>query len=425
MLSSFRLGLVLTLAVAAAACERVPLLAPTESTIIVAADTSVLAPGGRAQITATVAEQGGTPVQNGTLVRFSATLGRVEPAEVETRGGSATATFIAGTSSGTAEIRATSGAAGAATIGEGANATSSNIVRITIGGAASASVVVSADPSRLGPAGGTTTITASVLDTAGNRLSGVPVTFSTDAGSLSSSSALTDGNGDARVSLTTSRTAKVTARTGGGDSGRTGEVTVTIAPASTLSLSLSASSVQAGSSVTLTVTAAADTSPRVVVNWGDGTTTDLGTISGGGNGRPVAHVYQSPGSYTITAVATADGGTFTASTSVSVTARPAISVNLAANPTTATRCTPITFTAQTGGDTNASFSSFRWTIDSNESSEDHTVTTSGNQLTRVFWQTGRKTVSVTAETTDGRSGDAQTQVVITETTPPSDGSNCR
>ena len=34
-----------------------------------------------------------------------------------------------------------------------------------------------------------------------------------------------------------------------------------------------------GSPVTLTVTPAAGTSPRVVMDWGDGTTTDLGVVT--------------------------------------------------------------------------------------------------------------------------------------------------
>ena len=41
-------------------------------------------------------------------------------------------------------------------------------------------------------------LTAIVSDASGNRLAGVPVTFATDAGVLASTSATTDGNGEAR-----------------------------------------------------------------------------------------------------------------------------------------------------------------------------------------------------------------------------------
>src|SRR5688572_28326859 len=128
MLSRFSIAVVVLVAAAATACEKVPLLAPTASTISISAQSRSLAPGGTTEITAAVVESGGTPVQNGTLVRFSASLGRVDPAEVETRGGIATTTFIAGATSGTAQVRATSGAASG-----GDGTTAANLVEIAIG----------------------------------------------------------------------------------------------------------------------------------------------------------------------------------------------------------------------------------------------------------------------------------------------------
>lgn len=403
----------LLLVAAVAGCQKVPLLGPTGSTISVSAASTVLAPGASTQVSATVVESGGTPVHDGTLVRFSATLGRLDPPEVETRGGTATTTFIAGTESGTAQVRATSGAAAG---GEGEAA--ANVVSIMVGGAAATVVTVSASPSRVGPTGGTVTVVASAVDAAGNRLVGVPITFSADVGSLSSNSAITDANGDARVNLTTERQAVVTARVGD----KSGTVTVTVATAGTVSLTTAPNNpVPFGTPVTLTVTPAADTTPRVVVNWGDGAVEDLGVVPAP---RTVTHGYQGAGSYTIVANATADGQTFSSSTVVTIAARPAINVNVAAAPTSGARCTPFTFTAETGTDPTASFSSYRWTIDSNADAEDETVTTSGNRLTRVFANTGTKTISVTATTTDGRTGDGQTQVVVTQTTPPSSGNTC-
>ena len=423
MLSCFRLGLVLTLAVAAAACERVPLLAPTESTISVTADTTVLPPGGRTQITASVAEQGGTPVQNGTLVRFSATFGRVEPADVETRGGIATTTFIAGTASGTAQIRATSGGAGGTT-GEGANAVAANIVEIRIGGAAAAALIMSANPSRVPPGGGTTTIVAAVLDASGNRLPSIPVTFSTDNGSLSSSSAITDASGEARVTLTTSReaTVKGTATVGsggtGGTTGATGEIKVTVGTAPTLTLTLQSQTVAAGSPVQLTVLPAADA--RVVVDWGDGSTTDAGNIAGGtAGGRALIHTYQSAGVYTITATATAEGATFTSSVTVNINPRAPINVTVSASAGPHNQCTPVTFTATPAPTATEPVSSYRWTIASNASNENETITTTGNTITRAFQNPGRKTVSVVVSTPDGREGNGETQIVVQEpATPP-------
>ena len=70
---------------------------------------------GVTEISAYVIEQAGTAVQNGTSVRFTTSLGRVDPVEVETHNGMATTTFFAGDVSGVAEVRATSGNAGAGT----------------------------------------------------------------------------------------------------------------------------------------------------------------------------------------------------------------------------------------------------------------------------------------------------------------------
>jgi hypothetical protein len=104
------------------ACEKAELLEPTMSTITVSAPTQVLASGGSAEITAYVLEESDTPVRNGTTVRFSSALGRIESVEAQTTNGLATTTFFADSSSGVAEIRATSGAAG-----EGTDST--NVVR--------------------------------------------------------------------------------------------------------------------------------------------------------------------------------------------------------------------------------------------------------------------------------------------------------
>jgi hypothetical protein len=96
---------------ASSACDKVPLTAPVASTISVSALSTALPPGGSTEVIAVVTEEAGTPVQNGTLVRFSTTSGRVDPAEATTRDGLARTTFTAGSTAGTAKITATSGAA--------------------------------------------------------------------------------------------------------------------------------------------------------------------------------------------------------------------------------------------------------------------------------------------------------------------------
>jgi hypothetical protein len=122
-----RVQLVILGAVMVTACESSPLVAPVASTISVFSSATALAPGGTAEVSAVVIEEAGTPVHDGTVVRFTATLGTVEPAEAETRDGVATTIFTAGSTAGTAQIAAESG--GAIPLGE----TGTNFVEITIG----------------------------------------------------------------------------------------------------------------------------------------------------------------------------------------------------------------------------------------------------------------------------------------------------
>ena len=62
-------------------CDKVPLLAPTESVITLVSNRAVLPINGTAQIVAIVIEQSGTPAHNGTLVTFTTTLGTLDPRE--------------------------------------------------------------------------------------------------------------------------------------------------------------------------------------------------------------------------------------------------------------------------------------------------------------------------------------------------------
>jgi adhesin/invasin len=401
------IGAIAAASLAWAGCDRVPLLAPSGSTVALSAAATSLPTSGRTEVTAFVVESGGTPVHNGTRVRFSATLGRMDPAEVETRGGVATTTFVAGTASGTAEVRATSG--GATATGEGE--TPSNVVTIRIGAAAAESIAISASPVNLSAAGGVVTVTAAAFDGSGNGLSGVPIAFSTTAGTLSAFSATTDENGDARVFLTTTRTADVTARVGSGEDARTVEVTVTVGTASTIGLSVSPADPDAGETVTLTVTPtipAGGDPPRVVVAWGDGSQSNLGVVS---TARIATHTYSAAGTYAINATSTSDGVTSVASTSVTVKALGPVGVNISASSSTPKRCTPVTLTAEPTP-AGAVISRYEWEIVSNVEAENAEATTTGTKFTAVFKETGTKTILVSAFTADGRRGDGQTTIVV-------------
>lgn len=408
-------GLVIVAASLAAGCDKAQLLAPTQSTITVSAPARFLPPGGSTDVTAFVVEQAGTPVQNGTTVRFSATTGRVDPVEVQTRNGLAITTFFAGTSSGVARISATSGGATGGT-------NNTNVVEITVGAAAVSNVAVGAAPTSISSAGGTSLITATALDQSGNPVPGVTVVFSTTAGTLSASSAATDANGRASVSLATNREAEVTARVGAS----TAMVIVRVNVQGTVTLQCRGSEASASSSCTHTVgspvtfTAARGTTPTGAaaissarLDFGDGTSASLGNLA---SSTTVNHVYQSPGTYTATLTATdANGETTSASVSVNMTPQPTLSVTFTASESTKTTSSARwTFTAsprEGGSDASGKVKVYRWNFGDGDTAE-----TSGPNTSHVYTSNGRKTVTLEVETTDGRKATAREEIIVTFST---------
>jgi hypothetical protein len=273
------------------ACDRVPLMAPSQSTVTVTSATLVLPAGGSTEVTAFVAEQGGTPVQNGTVVRFTTNLGRVDPVEAQTRNGLAITTFHAGDTSGVADVRATSGSAGGTSSGSGATTTSTNAVQISVGAAAVDAVVLRANQTSVPFNGGSVDLTATVTGVGGRVLSGVPVTFLSTEGTLNPTSGITDAAGETRTTLTTNRAATVTAKAGTKDSNQVAIVRRDAPPVASVTLAASAAAATLmGQSVTFTATVSvagdANEARPVSYRWIFGDDTSATT-----NGNIVTHVY--------------------------------------------------------------------------------------------------------------------------------------
>ena len=285
----------LTVLLLAGACQKVPLLAPTGSSINLTATATTLPINGSTNLIAQVLESGGTPPQNGTLVTFTTTLGTIQPAEAETNGGRVVVKFLAGSTSGTANIIASSG---------GATITADKAIKILIGGAAVDNVSLTASSSTVPPAGGTVTLTAAANDASGNRLSGVPVSFSASAGTLSAPVVNTDQNGVAVTTLSTSRKATVNATAG---SKKSPDVVIDVNTGPAISLSApTPASPTVGQTVTFTITLAVPGASgaavrSVIVDFGDGSPTQSTGLAAT---TPVSHVYTSPGTYTAKATAT-------------------------------------------------------------------------------------------------------------------------
>ncbi len=408
----------------ASACDKMPLLAPSGTVITLFPVSSTVPLNSDTEIVATVIEQGtaaappatpptngtgtgtgtgttstpttgaGTPVQNGTVVTFTTTIGRIEPSEARTSNGQVRVRFFSGNQSGIATITAFSGGA------------SGKLENLRVGTAAVERVVVSANPQTLGPSGGTAEISARVEDAGGLAVTNVPVTFTASAGQLSPNPSNTDGNGIARTTLTTSREANVTATV----AGKTSEqLTIGLNPRTGVGITGPTNPIAAGQPAVFTVNVSANANIRnVEVSWGDGSSTTLGAISAS---TPVQHTYKESGTFNVTATA-ADANGFSESVGTVVTILPAQppAVIITASDTTPAINQVITFTATVSGNT-SSILQFQWDF-----GDGTTATTTSPQINKSYGSPGTKVITVTVTQAAGPSGTGQTTVNVGTTT---------
>ncbi len=413
----------LALVLSAVACDKVPLLAPTGSVITLFPAANSVPLNGTIEIVATVIENGtastpttgtgtgtgtgttpatttttttragaGTPVQNGTLVSFTTTLGTIEPREARTQNGEVRVRFTAQGQSGLATITAFSGGA------------SGRIENLKVGSAAAERLLVSATPQTLGPSGGTATVSARVEDASGAGIPGVSVTFTSDAGSLSSSSAVTDQNGVASVTINTSRAAKVTANV----AGKTADVTISLNPRTGVTLTGPSTPVSAGVPATFTVGVGSTANVRdVTIDFGDGDRQSLGALSGS---TTISHTYTNAGTYNVRATAIdASGFTEQVGTSVSVLPGQPPAVTITASNNNPSVGETVILTAQVSGAT-STVVRYEWNFGSGAIPA--TAETTGNRATVSYTTTGTKVVTVRVVQASGPSGEGTTAIVV-------------
>jgi PKD repeat protein len=387
--------------VALAACQHTPLTAPTGTAITLVANTNVLSVNGSTDITAILVQGSevttttggngnqnsgttagtGVPVRDGTVVVFSTTLGRVEPAEAKTDGGKVTVRLIADGRSGTATVSAFSGPA-------------TKTLPVTIGAAAASRILVAASPQALPFTGGTSTITATVQDQQGNGLLGVPVTFSTSAGSLGSGSGVTDASGNAFTTLSTTAAATVTASSGGASGTLSGTVAITIKPRTTVTLT-TPTAITASVPALFTVGVGTNTIVTdVVVDFGDGEKQPLGSISASQN---VSHVYGDSGSYQVTVTATdSEGNRTPIQTAVVVAPLSAVGT---ANPTIAVLGNSVLFTVTVS--TGALIDHYDWDFGEVGFPDSKITGSKSNSINHVYRIKGTKVITVIVYPTKG------------------------
>jgi hypothetical protein len=253
---------------------------------------------------------------------------------------------------------------------------------------------------------------------------GVLVTFNADQGTLSSSTAMTNAAGEARVTLTTGQETNVTA-TAGTKTSAAVRVTVRAGPIVSLACTppsgtgncagLQASAASNSAIVLLTVTKPTGSSAlrNATLDFGDGESLSLGNLASGSTS--VSHAYSGPSgstprSYTATVrVEDVNGESASASTSVVVSPRSAIGVSLAsAGETAVATGQRWTFTATAIGVADpGTIQSYSWDF-----GDDAEVTTSGGTTAHVYTSEGKFTVTVTIQMVDGRSASATTEILI-------------
>jgi PKD repeat protein len=220
-------------------CDKASPVAPGGTIISVSASPQKIGLHGQSTITVIGRKPDGNPLNTGTELRLTATLGSIDPIVTVDRNGVATATFRADGRLGTAMITAATGgsvgAGGTGTGGTGTGGSSSGTLTATISvqvGEAAGSILLQPTPTTLTVAGGKVTLLAIVRDSSGQPLPNQGVNFTTDIGTLSSRGATvtTNARGEARDTVTLTElelsnnvsSVTVTAQTIGGGTGGSG-----------------------------------------------------------------------------------------------------------------------------------------------------------------------------------------------------------
>ena len=374
------------------ACDKVDLTAPTDSSITLTTSQTVLPVTGKAEITATVTESAGTPVQNGTMVYFTSTVGVIDPREARTENGRARVTFAGNGTSGTAKIGATSGSAVATEI------------EIKVGGAAASRVVINVSPTAVPTTGGTVTLLATVTDADGNRLPGVPVSFTSTAGVLANSTVVSDDNGQARTTLTTSAQASVSASAGAAESG---SIAITVASALQLTLTAPTGTLTAGTPLSFgvgIVDTNASPARLVTLDFGDGSSQQLGSLSGT---TTVAHTYGNAGTYTVTLTAVDQlGQAYSRVAVISVGARAPLIVNVTASPNTPNVQAVVTINVAVQP---AATQVQRYEYNFGDGIQ---TTLASSQTTHFYATAGNKVITVRVVAVDGSSATGRTEINV-------------
>ncbi len=304
-----RIGALLLMAAASLltpACEEGTPVSPEDAILRISAQPTRIGTDGSATITIIVLRSTGNPVNPGTEVRLSTSLGTIEPVVLTDDDGVAHGSLRGDGRSGTATVRAFSGAVDPVTI---------DVILVDPD---AGSIRLQATPTSITEAGGEIELVALVRDGDSEPFADAEVNFFSSVGTLESQgrTVVTDEDGLASDTLTLTAaqlvafpedSLEVSAETGGSDGVQTdtAEITIRRSPRASFSFSIS------GTIVTFT-----DSSTRSPTTW----TWDFGDSSSSTLQNPI-HTYATSGvSFTVTLIAANDVGESSASSVVTIPA---------------------------------------------------------------------------------------------------------
>jgi hypothetical protein len=279
-------------------------VAPPGTVLTISANPTRIASQGESQVRVTAFRPNGTPVNEGTVILLSTTVGTIPGSVVTDRSGEAIALLRGNGEFGLATVTASLGGAEAKT------------VEVQIGLSAG-SITLQATPASVAETGGRVELIATVRDDQGRPLADAEVNFSTDVGRLESAGGLVKTNASG-AALDTLRvvtadidpiqgdTFQVEAEVGTGSGTLLSDsTTVTIQRLPRADFTFGTNN------LTVVFT---DTTTGRPTRWqwdfGDGNTSTL---------QNPTHTYSAPGTYVVTLIASNSQGSDTISKFVSVT----------------------------------------------------------------------------------------------------------
>jgi hypothetical protein len=279
-----RAGTTAVAVVALGGCEvdKNRLLAPSDAVINLTAAATLLPASGSTTVTVTVEEITGEPVDDGTEVVMTATRGNLDQAKVRVRNGTAQVGYRASTEPGSVRIEASSGSARSG-------------LDLTVMSAPPGQISIAADRTVLPHGGGKVEVVAVVTASGGQAVVGAPVRFEANGGQVGPRNAMSDAEGKARTSLTTTAAATVTARV---ESVRSSELRIAVQAAIGLRIGVSPAQPIAGQPATFTVTPSEPAPGVLFVFFGDGASAELGPASAAST---TTYAYARPGAFNATA----------------------------------------------------------------------------------------------------------------------------